>query len=327
MAIIDKWQNSFTKPVVPAANYLTLIDRQERMNSHHYQYLNKSTQRIVDGENRIYYSEMEQYYSSNAFRNFSIKLPVQGVVNYRTDEKEFNISSGQFLLISKQPGSVFFDSGALVKSICIDISEKTFAEAYTVLSGKKGTDLDNMQSAYFNSPAFFENICMLQNDELGKVLLSVIQKVQQQPQSINTETFFQLTESIILQQQQYCISMNALDGIKVSTRKEVLKRLLAGKTYIDENFLQNPEVAEIAKHANLSPFYFFRSFKKAFKISPYQYMFSKRLEYAVPLIQEGCFLADVAAACGFPDIYSFSKAFKKKYGYPPSQCRKKNVAG
>jgi AraC-like DNA-binding protein len=294
------------------------------MQSQYYQYLNKGSQRVVDGCNRIYYSELNQYYSNNAFRNFSIKLPVQGVVNYKTDEQDFSIFPGQFLLISKQPGKVFFDSSLLVKSICIDINEKTFSEACSVLSNNK-LNLDNLEAGYFNSALFFENVYTLQSDTLSKQLSFIIQAVQHEPSnSISAETFFSLAESIIPHQYNHCSSIKALSGIKPSTKKEILRRLLNGKSYIDINFLQNPEVNVIAKQSNLSPFHFFRSFKQAFGISPYQYMLAKRLEHALTLIQQGQMLDDVAAACSFPDIFSFSKAFKRKYKQPPS-IYKRNV--
>jgi AraC family transcriptional regulator len=287
--------------------------------SNFYQHLTKDTQRVADGKSRIYYSELNQYYSTNAFRNFSIKLPLQGVVNYRTDKQEYNLAPDQFLLISKQSGKVFFDSGVTVKSICIDISYATFAEAFTIFAGKKEINLENLQAKYFLSPDFFEHVYQVDDSPLGKSLTALTATLKNEySNEINAETFFNLTEEIVFHQYENFRSMNALLSAKTSTKKEILKRLLKAKHFIDENYLLNPGIAQIAAVANLSEFHFFRSFRQAFSITPYHYMLQKRLEHSHTFIKKGQPLDDVATACSFPDIFSFSKAFKKKYGYPPS---------
>jgi AraC-like DNA-binding protein len=287
--------------------------------SNYYQHLTSDKQRVVDGKDRIYYSELNQYYSANAFRNFSVKLPLKGTVNYRTDHHEYQLTPDHFLLISKQPGKVFFDNDVTVKSICIDISEATFAEAFTVLTANEEVNLENLQAGYFNSIDFFENIYTVENDMLGNALKSVVEVIKGEPANgISAETFLNLAEKIIFHQYKNFQSINGLLSAKQSTKKEILKRVLRGKEFIDEQYLQNPEIAVIAKAANLSEFHFFRSFKQALGITPYQYMLLKRLERAKKLIQSGHLIEDAAIACSFPDIFSFSKAFKKKYSHPPS---------
>ena len=294
-----------------------------RENSY-YQHLTRDKQRVIDGKNRIYYSELNQYYSNNAFRNFSVKLPLEGTVNYKTDHNEYQLQPNHFLLISKQPGKVFFDTPINVKSICIDISDATFAEAFTVLSCNGTQDLENLQAGYFNSINFFESIYTIENDMLSNALTSVTEMIKHEPlNDISAETFLNLAEKIIFHQYKNFRYINGILSAKQSTKKEILKRVLKGKQFIDEQYLQNPEIAEISKAANLSEFHFFRSFKQVLSITPYQYMLHKRLEHAKVLIHSGHLLEDIAMACGFPDIFSFSKSFKKKYGYPPSFFRTK----
>ena len=219
---------------------------------------------------------------------------------------------------------IFFDDAIQVKSICIDINDSTFAEAFTVLTGKKEINLDNIQASYFFSPDFFENIYHLENSNLDKALLSVIDIIKNNLQhEINEETFLLLAEQIIFHQYRNTQSLHAITSAKSSTRKEILRRLLAGKNFIDEGYLINPSISAIAAVANLSEYHFFRSFRQAFSITPYQYMLQKRLEHSRGLIENGSSIDNAAAACGFSDIFSFSKAFKKKYAYSPSLLKLK----
>jgi AraC family transcriptional regulator len=114
--------------------------------------------------------------------------------------------------------------------------------------------------------------------------------------------------------------LNQLTALKTSTRKEIVNRINSGKEFIDMSFLQNPDILSVAKQSNMSVFHFYRCFKQVHGISPYQYMLGKRLAYARELLMERSLLiSGIAIKCGFPDVFTFSKAFKRKYGVSPSK--------
>ena len=84
-------------------------------------------------------------------------------------------------------------------------------------------------------------------------------------------------------------------------------------------FLQIKEIKEIADHCGMSEYHFFRLFKAVIGISPHQYLIRKRIENAHALLSDKSHsVSDVAFLCGFADVFSFSKAFKKHTGTPPS---------
>ena len=65
-----------------------------------------------------------------------------------------------------------------------------------------------------------------------------------------------------------------------------------------------------------------RAFLQHFGSSPKQYVIKLRLHKALQLLVENKLsVKEVAFACGFSDEKYFSRAFKAKYGYPPSQLR------
>jgi AraC family transcriptional regulator len=113
-----------------------------------------------------------------------------------------------------------------------------------------------------------------------------------------------------------------LQVAKNSTREEITRRISVGKEYIDMFFLECPEIRKVATESNMSEFHFYRCFKQVLGVSPYQYILGKRLEYAKILLNEGSLLvSDIARACSFQDSFTFSKAFKRKYGFSPSKYR------
>lgn len=291
----------------------------------YFQLVPEGTKPVNDGKNRIYYSEVYEYFNTEAFRNFSVKLALQGTVNYKTEHQEFKLGPDTFLLTSKQKGSVSIDSSTVVKTLFIDIQQETIDEAISLLKAGSHYDFDNLQAGYFFSTDFFENIYPLKNDPLGRELKRLAVAVNNNIINPTEETFLQLAEKVVLHELENYKSLNNLKSVRSSTKKELLRRLLQGKEFIDDNFLKNPGIAEIVRHCNMSPFHFFRSFKQAFGYSPYQYIITKRLEYAQSLIRTGHSFTSIAAQCGFADLFTFSKAFKKLYGVSPSDYKIKKL--
>jgi AraC family transcriptional regulator len=291
------------------------------------QFINESNKLSLNkpvNADRVYYSELLEWFTNNAFRSFSIKFVMQGTIYYRCKYKEYKVQQDHFLLTSKQSAAqAYFDSKQPVKSICIDICPTSIAEAYTLLLKKGELDLDNFMAGYFDHPYFFEHVYNVQESVVGKQLQklsSVLNNGQFHANMINEEWFLQLVELIILQEKGNYLSLNNIPAKKTATRKEIYERLIQGKQYMAACYYLNPDIATVAQNCSLSTFHFFRSFKQAFGISPYQYMMQLRLKYSLRLmLEENYSLTDIASLCGFPDLFTFSKAFKREYGMSPSK--------
>jgi AraC family transcriptional regulator len=118
------------------------------------------------------------------------------------------------------------------------------------------------------------------------------------------------------------LALNDIHSVKPSTKKEVLERLQMAKEYIDGNFLQIAEIKEVADHCNMSEYHFFRRFKEVYKKTPYQYITENKMQLAKTLLLEKSHsISDIAILCSYPDVFTFSKAFKKFYGTSPSMVR------
>lgn len=86
----------------------------------------------------------------------------------------------------------------------------------------------------------------------------------------------------------------------------------------EENFSVNEEARRLA----LNPDYFIRLFRKATGSTPYACLLEARLDAAKTLLlHSSVAVGQAAAACGFPDVYAFSRFFKKRTGVSPSAYR------
>jgi AraC-like DNA-binding protein len=273
----------------------------------------------------VYYSELNEWFTGNAFRSFSLKYVIDRCIHYKVGAMEHVVNSGNFLLACKQPHvKAYFNSKEIVKSICIDICPDTVAEAFTIISAKEDYEFDNYLSKYFSYPEFFESVCPTGTSQLNRNLQALVALIHNgDTDQINKEWFLELAEKIIYHAYGNYLALNGIQSVKLGTRKELLRRLYIGKQYMDENFLNISGVGEVALISNLSEFHFFRSFKQAFGTTTYQYILNKKLELAKTLLsRREIAITEVASICNFPDLFTFSKAFKRHFGISPSQFQR-----
>lgn len=89
--------------------------------------------------------------------------------------------------------------------------------------------------------------------------------------------------------------------------------------FLNENYMDDLSMEEIASYTGRSLATFKRDFKKISDLSPQKWIIRKRLEKAHALIRDnGRKVTDVCYDVGFKNRSHFTTAFKKQYGYLPS---------
>ncbi|AGX43151.1 AraC family transcriptional regulator [Clostridium saccharobutylicum] len=93
--------------------------------------------------------------------------------------------------------------------------------------------------------------------------------------------------------------------------------------YIENNYYEKIKLEELAKMANMSTYYFVRSFKQITGRSPIDYINKLRIDKAFSLLKGGKFnVTEAALDCGFNDVNYFSRLFKKYNKMSPSEAKK-----
>jgi len=78
------------------------------------------------------------------------------------------------------------------------------------------------------------------------------------------------------------------------------------------------QVERMARHSGVTPAVFYKRFKQYTSLTPLQYITRKRMEKARQLlVREEANIREVASEIGYPDVYYFSRIFKKAVGIPP----------
>lgn len=82
------------------------------------------------------------------------------------------------------------------------------------------------------------------------------------------------------------------------------------------------DISSVCEKGFISPSSLQRAFLQRFGVSPKQYIIKLRMNKALQLLVENRLsVKEISFLCGFSDEKYFSRAFREKYGYPPSQLR------
>lgn len=93
--------------------------------------------------------------------------------------------------------------------------------------------------------------------------------------------------------------------------------------FIRTNFLKKLDLDILAGKAGLSKYHFIKLFQKETGTTPFQYIQDLKLEKAISLLRFSDYnISQISDALGFPDIQTFSRAFKNKMRRSPLNYRK-----
>ena len=93
-------------------------------------------------------------------------------------------------------------------------------------------------------------------------------------------------------------------------------------TYIHNNYSYPIKINEIANYIGIDRTYLYKIFMKEKKISPQDYLIQYRLQIATNMLHDkNLTITEIAYSCGFKDVQSFSRQFKRDKGTSPRQYK------
>jgi AraC-like DNA-binding protein len=100
--------------------------------------------------------------------------------------------------------------------------------------------------------------------------------------------------------------------------------IIHAREIIEKNFSDPCFCIEsYSKKLGLSRSHLHRKFKAIIDLSPGHYVRTYRLNHARRMLESNCGnIAQIAYQCGFNSPSSFTEAFKREFGFPPSSVRK-----
>ena len=111
-----------------------------------------------------------------------------------------------------------------------------------------------------------------------------------------------------------------VDGGQHGRRATAEDDLRRAVLYVDRHFREPISLAEVAGQAHLSPNYFSERFRRHTGTSFQLYLQERRLRFARSLLASTSLsVSEVCHAAGFGSLSHFGRAYRRRYGAPPSQ--------
>lgn len=278
--------------------------------------------RVDDTGNIFNLSSLKDFERSMTSHCFAIKFVRDGIERYTINNHLYTVNSGSYLLMNGyKEGRVVIDSEKEVKGMCLNISNELIADVVSTIQAPDTPVSDLELSNFFYSKEFLENQYQAPHTELGRRLQCINDSINNRAfthDQVNQELFYSLAEALVSDQVQVFKQLQSVKAVRNETQRDLCRRVLRGKEFIDSNYSEILTIETIARTAGMSEYHFFRLFKQVMKVTPYQYILSVRLKNAVLLLKADYSVSETAFSTGFTDIYSFSKAFKKYYKVPPT---------
>lgn len=115
-------------------------------------------------------------------------------------------------------------------------------------------------------------------------------------------------------------SLNQDEEIKADSSRKIAERV---RDYLNRNLDRDVSLNELSNSIHISKYYICRQFKQVFGVSPIQYHLDSRIGRAKLLLATtSSTIGDIAEMVGFQNVYSFSRAFKKRENVSPSVYRR-----
>lgn len=111
-------------------------------------------------------------------------------------------------------------------------------------------------------------------------------------------------------------------GRSLRRKRQVFSRMQRAALHLQGNLGRAVRISELAGLANMSIWYFTKTFHSLYGEGPQAASTRIRLDHSARLLLETRWsVSEVGAACGFENNCSFSRAFRAQFGTPPSLYR------
>lgn len=230
--------------------------------------------------------------------NYILEYIISGEGHVKINDEEFDVGPGDAYLLYPQTVQHYYSNKKNpYKKYWVNFRS---GEIDNILESLKIKGIHHFPNC--NLSSYFQNLFIVGND----VLLS------------KTITF-----------EVYQILLSAFVEMRKSlyhNSKNVPEKIIQAKQNIDQNIQSDITVEKITKELQISKTYLINAFKKAYGITPKQYIKKEKMRIAVALLsnRNGLSVKEVAFILSYNDQYHFSHEFKKHYGLSPKKYKDTN---
>ena len=249
----------------------------------------------------------------------SIKSVTEGTVAWKCAGRERVVDRDSFLVLNlDEPYSMEIDSRTPVSTLCVFFQDGFVESVHGSMVGKEVegecAPLPFLGALHSRDHRILPRMQEIADSGTGDRLWL-------------DEQFLLLARDLLRLNGDMRLRAALMPANRPATRAELFRRVRRGQEYLHASACSDPDLAEIARQACLSPYHFHRAFARAFGQTPLEYRNRLRLERARRMLESGGMtVTEICGAVGFESAASFSALFRKVFGVAPSTLRHAGIS-
>jgi AraC-like DNA-binding protein len=278
---------------------------------------------MLGSVNAIYSGRARRHLVENYAGPISVKTMISGAAFWHTEAGAQSVKPSSFLVLNKGTKyTLEMNSRDPAHTFVLFFREGFVEDVQRCMNFSSSTLLDDPFSPGRGAP-FVEAIHSAGESGVG-VALSRVRNAWLSGGSAETleEEFHGVAVELIKLQQDALRMAGAAPSLRQSTRNELFRRIQRARVLIEDCYLEDLSLEELAAEACLSPYHFHRSFREVYGVTPHQYVQRLRLREAARFLKETDLpIAAVCAKSGFTSAPSFSTLFRSRFRMSPNRFR------
>jgi AraC family transcriptional regulator len=258
----------------------------------------------------------------------SIKGVIEGSGTWETAAGRYELVPGSVLLINDgEPYTLTIDSLQPVETFNFFFERGFVEDAYraTTTGSEALLESGDERQSGLSGRAGLPLLHFAERLHYGTPLVHELQEAHRRLKAGEplAESFYAAALQLAATQCEIGKRIARLPALRASTREELARRVGIGTSFLHANLERRVTVAEAAREACLSPFHFHRLFTSFHDVTPHRYLTRLRLQHARALLRGTTRdVTEVALACGFESLGSFTTLFTKTFGTSPARFRR-----
>ena len=238
-----------------------------------------------------------------------IILPTEGEVVYTLPENTYRVTPGQILIIPADCPHSFSEKEGTQRSMIL--FESTYMLHLRDMS---------VMSPLMKCPIYLHDESDIHR-QIRQLLEQVIAVYNQKETMWNSMCYSYLLQIYVLLGRRQMTQEIPLQHL--SDRKAIDSEIMnSALTYLNQNYMYDITLEDVAAFAGFSKYYFSRVFKQFFGFSFSEYLCKRRLEVAGDLLTHtNRPIQEIAIAAGFGSVGTFNRIFRASKNCTPSQYR------
>lgn len=263
---------------------------------------------------KIWYNEQAYDYSTHWHSVMEIIMPVENYYDVDTQETHYHINPGEILFIP--PG--------ILHSLNAPSFGKRFIFLLDInhLAGIKG--FSGIQSL-LTQPIYVtkENYPNIY-DDVYQILLQMRNEYFSKQEYADLTIYSLLINLLVKFAYNHINTNNLFPNVRLYKQKEYVQKFNSLLEFIDEHYMEDLNLEDIADSIGFSKYHFSRLFKQYTNYTFCDYLCFRRIRAVEDLLlQPDLSITEIALQSGFPSISTFNRIFKQVKNCTPSEYRAK----